>query len=104
MIPNLEMRRGDLKPDLVLDLTDDVLGLVPVTAATSVSIVAQRNGVMLFKRPAVVDADGVVRMEWQVADTSTPGTIVVEAEIIWPGGKPETIRSENVVKILPDLG
>lgn len=100
---NLEMRRGDLKPDLVLYLDDDS-GPIPVSIAVSASIVAWKNGALLFKRNAVIAEDGQVTYEWQVGDTSTPGTLTVEVEIIWPGNKPQTIRAAGVVKILPDLG
>lgn len=100
---NLEMRRGDLKPDLIIDLTDEGL-VMPTTTASSISVVGAQNGAFLFKRPAVSDADGMVRMEWTAPDTDTPGTIVVEVELVWPGAKPQTIRPDGVVKIYPDLG
>jgi hypothetical protein len=109
MIPtNLELRRGDLMPPLILDLTDeDEDGntiLVPTSEATSVSVIARKNGVMLFKRAADGSTDGQAKYEWVAGDTDTPGTLTVEAEIIWAGGKPQTIRPAGVVKILPDLG
>lgn len=103
IITNLEMRRGDLKPDLVIFLDDDS-GPIPVSTAVSASVVAWRDGVLLFKRNAVIAQNGQVTYEWQVGDTATPGTLTVEVEIIWPGNKPQTIRPREVVKVLPDLG
>lgn len=103
MTMNMEMRRGDLKPDLIVDL--DMAGVaIPTTLASSVWVVAQQNGVLLFRRAATSDVDGVVTMEWQITDTDNPGTITLEVEIIWPGAKPQTVRPDNVVKVLPDLG
>lgn len=100
---NLEMRRGDLKPDLVVELDDRGVPL-PLTSATTIYVIGQRNGVLLFKRSVAPVADGLVRMEWETTDTATPGTIVVEVEVVWPGTKPQTIRSDDVVRVLPDLG
>lgn len=100
---DLEMRRGDLKPDLVIDLEDNGTPL-PTAAATSVNVIAARNGTMVFKRAGIVDPDGSVRMEWQESDTATSGTYVIEVEIVWPGTKPQTIRTGNKVRVLPDLG
>jgi hypothetical protein len=103
IVKNLELRRGDLKPDLVVDLEDDG-ALIPVTTAASMSVIGARNGVMLFKRAVPTDTDGIARMEWQAGDTATAGTITVEVEIVWPGTKPQSIRTGNTVKVLPDLG
>jgi hypothetical protein len=100
---DLVMRRGDLKPDLVVDLEDRGV-VLPLVAAISVSVIGSKDGVMAFKRTATVDPDQAVRMEWLVGDTSTPGTYVIEVEAIWPGAKPQTIRTDNRVRVLPDLG
>jgi hypothetical protein len=100
---DLEIRRGDLKPDLVIDLEDRGV-VLPLMTATSVSVIASRDGVMEFKRIATVDPDQAVRMEWQTTDTATPGTFTIEVEAIWPGAKPQTIRTDNRVRVLPDLG
>jgi hypothetical protein len=100
---DLEMRRGDLKPDLVIDLEDRGV-VLPLVAATTVYVIGSKNGVMEFKRIATVDPDQAVRMEWQTSDTSTPGTYVIEVEAVWPGAKPQTIRTDNRVRVLPDLG
>jgi hypothetical protein len=100
--PNLEMRRGDLKPDLVLDVVDKGV-LVDFTLATSVKVIGVKNGAVLFSRTATGDV-GVVTMEWQAGDTATPGTITCEVEAMWPGAKPQTFRARNKVVVLPDLG
>lgn len=100
---NFEIRRGDLKPDLVLDL-EDANGPIPVTAAVSATVIASKNGTMLFKRACDISVDGQVTYEWQVGDTATPGTLKVEVEIIWPGNKPQTVRASNTVVVFPDLG
>lgn len=103
MTEDLVMRRGDLMPDLVIDLEDRGV-VLPLSAAVSVSVIGSRDGVMAFKRAATIDADEAVRMAWLVGDTATPGTYVIEVEAMWPGAKPQTIRTDNKVRVLPDLG
>jgi hypothetical protein len=103
MTEDLVMRRGDLMPDLVIDLEDRGV-VLPLSSAVSVSVIASRNGVMTFKRTATIDEDEAVRMQWLVGDTATPGTYVIEVEAMWPGAKPQTIRTDNKVRVLPDLG
>lgn len=103
MTEDLVMRRGDLKPDLVVDLEDRGV-VLPLGAATTVYVIASKDGVMAFKRAATIDPDEAVRMEWQAGDTSIPGTFTIEVEAVWPGAKPQTIRTDNRVKVLPDLG
>lgn len=103
MTDDLEMRRGDLKPDLIVDLTDNDEPM-DLSAATAVSIIAVRNGTQLFKREATSYSTGMATLEWEVGDTASPGTLTVEVEVIWPGPKPQTIRPNGVVKVLPDLG
>lgn len=103
IVENLEMRRGDLKPDLLIDLFD-ADGPIPISTATTVNVVARQNGALLFKRAVSGSTDGLVTMEWQATDTDVAGTITVEVEIVWPGNKPQTIRPAGVVKVYPDLG
>lgn len=100
---DLVMRRGDLKPDLIVDLDDRDVPL-PLTSASSINMIGQRDGTLLFKRAVVAVVDGEARMEWEPTDTNVPGTIVIEVEVIWPGAKPQTIRCDNRVRVLPDLG
>jgi hypothetical protein len=92
-----------LKPDLVIDLEDRGV-VLPLAAATSVSVIASRDGVMTFKRVATVDPDQAVRMEWEEGDTADPGIFRIEVEAMWPGSKPQSIRTDNRVRVLPDLG
>jgi hypothetical protein len=99
---DLEMRRGDLKPDLKVDVIDE-LGLVNFTLATAVRMIGVLNGVVLFDRPATSTDLGVATMAWQTGDTDEPGTITVEVEAMWSGGKPQTFRTLNKVRVLPDL-
>lgn len=100
----MRMFRGDLKPDLSITCYD---GADPVnlSTASTVKVIGVRDGVALFNRAATsAGADGVVTMEWQAGDTSTVGQIAVEVEVTWPGGKPQTFRPAESVKVEPDLG
>lgn len=98
----MKMFRGDLKPDLTIDLTD---GDTPVdlSTATSVRIIGMRGSELAFDRTPTSMTDGTVTMEWQTADTATTGRILVEVEVTWPGTKPQTFRPvSNAVDIAAD--
>lgn len=95
-------RRGDLKPDLTLDLTGDGEP-VDLTVASAIRVIGKRNGVVLFDRPGTGDEFGTVVLPLIAGDTSLPGTTTVEAEVMWPGNKPQTFRSKNAMVVEPDL-
>lgn len=111
----MRIYRGDLTPDLEITCTNRVYNPatgrhdqttpVDLTAATTVKVIGVRDGVEVFNRPVNDDApDGVVTMPWQPGDTDTPGQIVVEVEVTWPGGKLQTFRPQDYVTVAPDLG
>ena len=99
----MKMYRGDLKPDLTITCTDDEAP-VNLTTATAIRVIGVRNGTVVFDRAGTGTAEGVVTMAWQAEDTATAGHIQVEAEVMWPGNKPQTFRPAGVVEIVPDLG
>jgi hypothetical protein len=103
IIPNLEMRRGDLKPDLVLDILDQGVP-VDFTTATAIKVLGWKNGVLFINGTGTSPEPGVVKRLWTAPDTAVPGTITFEVEAMWPGGKPQTFRAKNKVVIYPDLG
>jgi hypothetical protein len=105
---NLELRTGDLEPDLVLDIIardplTNIRGPVDFTLATAVRVIGRKNGATFIDRPGIGDPNGVVQMSWITADTLTPGTITFEVEAMWPGNRPQTFRADNKVVIYPDL-
>jgi len=109
MTSDLELRRGDLEPDLVLDVTarnpvTGIRGPVDFTLATAIRVLGKKNGTLLVDRSGIGTADGVVTMSWEIADTATPGTITFEVEAMWPGARPQTFRATNKVVVLPDFG
>ena len=98
----MKLYRGDLKPDLVITLTD---GDQPVdlSAATSVRIIGMRGSTLAFDRTPTSTEGGVVTMEWLPEDTETTGRITVEVEVTWPGAKPQTFRpASNAVDVVAD--
>jgi hypothetical protein len=101
IVENMRMRRGDLKPDLIVDLFDEDLDM-DISLSLSTKVIGKKNGAVLFNRPGALVGDSAVKMEWQAADTLTPGTISVEVEIMWPGNKPQTVRADNDVVVYPD--
>lgn len=97
----MKLYRNDLKPDLVVTLTD---GGTPInlTTATSVRVIGVKSGATLFNRTTTGTSAGVVTMPWEVGDTDEAGRIYVEVEVTWPGNKPQTFRPHEVVDIVAD--
>lgn len=80
------MKQGDLKPDLVVNLTDDGHP-IDLTGARSVTVVGSRDGSVIFSRPAtLVDELGEVQMSWEAGDTDGLGYIDIEVEVEWTDG------------------
>lgn len=83
----MNMKRGDTKPDLVINCTSDGAA-VDFTTATTVQVVCRRDGTAtpLFTRTATGAADGSVTYEWQAGDTDTVGRLLFEVIATWPLG------------------
>jgi hypothetical protein len=95
--------RGDLKPDLTITCTSDG-NAVDLTTATSIRIIGVRDGTTLFDRTVTGTDQGVITMQWETTDTTDTGRIHVEAEVTWPGGKPQTFRPQEAIDVVPDYG
>lgn len=119
MSHELSIKRGDLLPPFIVDLTNgtdpDTGEPIPadLTTITSVKVIAWRGNVLLFNRtvanPTGADAlNGVVTMPWQVGDTSVVADLYMEVEVMWPGSKPQTFPPGEgdyiVCHVTPDLG
>lgn len=103
--PVLIMYVGDLKPDLVVTITDNGQPLSLATAAAVRVIGSFRGATPKFDRAATsYTSGGVITMEWQAGDTDTAGDLLVEVEIMWPGSKAQTVRCDRGVRIRDDLG
>lgn len=92
------MFTGDLKPDLVAEISDTQTA-VDLTTATSVRIIGKRGTDKVIDRAPTVTLDGdtsLVTMQWQSGDTTAAGRIDFEVEATWPVGKPQTYRIGHV--------
>lgn len=97
MTHTLDLKVGDLKPDLIVDLYDDATGQpVDLSTASAITVRCWRNNILLFERdaaPAMSPEDragGIVRTLWQAGDTSEEADLYLEVEVVWPGSKPQT--------------
>ncbi len=96
----MKLKRGDLKPDLVITCTSD--GAVPnFTTATTVQVVCRREGaaVALFTRTATGDALGKVTYVWQAGDTDTVGRLLFEVVATWTGSKPQRFPANSYLPV-----
>lgn len=106
-------KRGDLEPDLVIDVvaspTSTDLNLVE-----SWKILGRRRGSAILVIDAVptVDVDpvdewkAVVTYPWAVEDTAVAGLLLIEIEATWPGGLKQTFPTSGYIqiRIAEDLG
>lgn len=98
----MELFVGDLEPTLEVTFTRENVA-VDLSAATSVTLTATIDGATLFADEAATITDavnGVVQYAWQVEDTDTAGLLSVRASITWPGGRKETVRVVESIRIL----
>lgn len=101
-----KMKRGDLAPELRVRIITADPAFDP-QAIVSARVIGAHDGEVIFDRPAadIVTINGGVEvtMAFEAADTDQTGKIIVEVELMWPGGKPQTVRSDNFILISPDL-
>jgi hypothetical protein len=97
----MNMKKGDLEPDLVISCRGADGTTPDLTTATSVQVVARLEGAStaLFTRNATGDADGNVTMAWQAGDTDTVGRMLIEVRVTWPGSKPEHYPATSYLPI-----
>jgi hypothetical protein len=104
------VRRGDLAPDLVYYARDDSHD-ADLTAVESWRLIG-----VFGNQPLFIDTNPTVDVpnpaepwqvtlthEWAPAETAKVGRINVEAEAMWPGGKPQTFPGV-AVDVKQDLG
>lgn len=106
-----KIKRGDLLPQWRATLFDGDPkpgNEVDLSPATAVVIIGVLDGVRIIDRRAATtfNASGEVTMDWQAADTDTPGVIAFEVEVMWPGGKPQTFPVDDYLftTVYEDLG
>jgi hypothetical protein len=103
------MKRGDLEPDLVVDITGDGADL---NGVASWRIIGTMGGEVVFDSAPTVTVDpvdpskAVVTRTWVAGDTDSAGVLLIEVEATWPGGRPQTFPSSGhlQLRIRDDLG
>lgn len=106
-------KRGDLKPDLVVDLVAAPT-TTDLTLVSSWKILGRLQGATTLVVNATPDVDvdpvdkwkAAATHEWSGAETSEPGVMLLEYEATWPNGKKQTFPSTDYirVRISEDLG
>ena len=83
---------------------------VNLTGATKVDFIMRSKGPtgsLKVNSPAVVvdPTGGIVRYDWAVGDTDTPGNYEAEWEVTWGDGKPQTFptTSYHDIEVRADL-
>lgn len=100
---DFKIYRGDTLPDLKITLYSDQTP-VPLTDAIQIRVIGARNRNIAFVKEGAGDEHGVVTATWDEADTASTGDIRIEVEVTWDGGRKQTFRPTDVVKVLPDFG
>mgnify|MGYP001562053329 CR=1 FL=1 len=109
---SMEMKRGDLEPDLVV-VVEDAAGLANLNLVVSWRIIGKLHGVLVVNgapTTVVVDsgnsAKATISRAWVSGETAVTGDMQVEVEAMWPGARPQTFPASGygVVRIHADLG
>lgn len=94
----VEMHVGDLEPDLVIALTTRGRPL-DTSQVETCEVIGSVDGSPIFTRAATITDDGVLTMLWSSGDTDDVYTIRFHVVLTWPGGKKQTIDTQDVVKV-----
>ncbi len=104
MTHDRKIKRGDLAPALTITVTDKGK-VVDLTEAASVRVIGVMDGTEIIDRGATTFTElGIVTLDLLPGDTDTVGIIIIEVEIMWPGNKPQSVRTDNRLIVTPDLG
>lgn len=108
----MTIKKGDLEPALVIDIadSDDQADLNDVDTWRVIGRMVG-SATLLFDDTSpdvVVGADAwtaAVTHEWVAGETNTVGTLRLEVEATWPGGRKQTFPSGDYlqVRIVEDL-
>jgi hypothetical protein len=103
-----EMKRGDLEPPLVIDISGSAGDLSTVA---SWKVIGKRGDTIVFTdtSPGVVEGEpatsAAITHTWVAGETDTVGVLRIEVEATWPSGRPQTFppgRYETV-RVIQDL-
>ena len=96
----MRIKRGDKKPDLVIDCTNDGVP-VNLTTATSVRVIAKRGLTTVFidTAPTRDNVNGIVTHAWAGTETDTAGRLMCEVEVTWPSAKLQTFPAFGALPV-----
>jgi hypothetical protein len=104
----MEIKRGDLLPDMIVDLVDRDGVAVNLSTATAIRVIGVRYGVTIIDRATTLpgSAVGTVTIPLEAGDTALAGTILCEVEVMNPGAKPQTYPVDGYyrIEVIQDLG
>lgn len=101
-----EMTRGDVKPDLQINLTDasGTANFIGITAS-QVRVIGELGGSVLFdSEPTEVTPSGdgtsmIVRRVWAPEDTDEVGILWVTVVVDWPSDKAQSFPEEGPLRL-----
>lgn len=96
-----EIAVGSLEPALRVQLTDGGVPIANLGDADEVRLRGTQYGIELFDDVLVPDVDSIVSRPWVAGDTDIPGRLWLEAVIVWPGGRPQSVLLVDVVDVVP---
>jgi hypothetical protein len=107
-VADFSLKAHDLLPSITATLVDADQAPVNVSSSTVSFIMAQAtNRIVAVNADAVIvdGPNGIVRYDWDPADTAAVGEFVAEWQVTFPGGKKQTFPSAgyNTVSIVADL-
>jgi acyl-coenzyme A thioesterase PaaI-like protein len=106
---DFSIKAHDLLPVVQATLTHADGSPLDLTLSTNVRfIMRSQTGTVKVAADAEVvipGSSGVVRYDWEVGDTDTPGAYQAEWEITWQSGKKQTVPtlSYHSIDVLADL-
>jgi hypothetical protein len=103
----LEIKRGDLKPDAIITITDPVATFDEVTGWRV--ILKRGDTTFIDDAPDVdttVEHTAIITHHFTAPETASSGTLSVEVEATWPVGEPQSFPFDGflTVRINSDLG
>lgn len=102
------MKRGDTAPILVATFKDSAGDAVLISGASVKILVYTLGGTEVFSASMSVSSEvaGTAEYEWQLTDTATPGTYLVEFEVTFADGSVETFPNTGyeMLVVKGDLG
>ena len=85
----LTLKVGDQLPSISISCSDDG-AVVDLSTAVLVTIIATRNGQPAFTVAGTHNSTGIVTADWPAGSTDTPGMIVLEVAVVFPGNLKQT--------------